>query len=147
MFVETFDDLTRNDYKVKKDFCTKKLLGIILCLCMILSILPATFVCAAVSEEMTFSYAYDVQRNPAFPQKAGEKVTGGTTPIDFDVNVEGVYKLRIVLQGAANLDRYDSESEWKWETLIDGKYVGAYNDGRKRVEKHATPIGNAGLYE
>jgi len=74
-------------------------------------------------------------------------VMGGTTPIDFDVNVKGVYKLRIVLQGAAYLDRYDSESEWKWETLIDGKYVGAYNDGRKRVEKHATPIGNAGLYE
>ena len=69
----------------------KKLLSIILCLCMILSIFPAMFVYADVPEEMTFSYAYDVQRSPAFPAKIGGKATvyGFQKPLKYGSSDSG----------------------------------------------------------
>ncbi len=55
----------------------KKLFCLVLCLCMLSSILsPSLAVSAAQSsKEMTFNYAYDVQRSPAYPTKQGDTVT------------------------------------------------------------------------
>lgn len=44
----------------------KKILSILLCLCMVAVLLPTTALAAQV-EEVTFDYAYDAQRSPAFP--------------------------------------------------------------------------------
>lgn len=50
----------------------KRILSVLLCLCMALVLLPTT----ALAEEppLTFDYAYDVQRDPAFPTKAGDQM-------------------------------------------------------------------------
>lgn len=82
----------------------KKLLSIILCLCMILSIFPAMFVYADVPEEMTFSYAYDVQRSPAIPTEIGGKVTvsGFQKPLKYGSSDSG-----------SVMQYEDSKGDWK----------------------------------
>ncbi|MBR5451944.1 MAG: hypothetical protein IKV36_02990, partial [Clostridia bacterium] len=71
----------------------KKVLCMLLCLCMMISILPTALVinAEAASKEMTFNYGYDVQRNPAFPAKAGDKVTlsGFQTPLRYGSTAYG----------------------------------------------------------
>ena len=44
----------------------KKILSILLCLCMVAVLLPTTALADPV-ENVTFGYAYDAQRSPAFP--------------------------------------------------------------------------------
>lgn len=49
----------------------KKILSILLCLCMVAVLLPTTALAAPADtpvENVTFNYAYDVQRTPSFPQ-------------------------------------------------------------------------------
>ena len=55
----------------------KKIFGLLLCLCMLLSILPAALAANAAqsSQEMTFNYAYDVQRSPAYQTKQGGEIS------------------------------------------------------------------------
>ena len=71
----------------------KKVLCMLLCLCMMIGILPTTLVANAQtdSKTMTFGYAYDVQRNPAFPTKKGDKVTvsGFQTPLRYGASASG----------------------------------------------------------
>lgn len=51
----------------------KKILSFLLCLCMVAVLLPTTALAAPV-EKVTFGYAYDAQRLPAFPT-TGQTVT------------------------------------------------------------------------
>ena len=58
----------------------KRTICLLLCLCMALSLLPmaafATEPAATTAiEEVTFGYAYDVQRSPAFPEQANDQIT------------------------------------------------------------------------
>lgn len=56
----------------------KKILSILLCLCMVAVLLPTTALAAPADtpvENVTFNYAYDVQRTPAFPSKVGDNIT------------------------------------------------------------------------
>ena len=46
----------------------KKILSILLCLCMVAVLLPTTALAATPVENVTFGYAYDVQRDPPFPE-------------------------------------------------------------------------------
>ena len=63
----------------------KKILSILLCLCMVAVLLPTTALAAQV-EDVTFDYAYDVQREPGFPSTADKKITlkGLANPIMSD---------------------------------------------------------------
>ena len=76
----------------------KKLLSWILCVCMMITIFPVIFISeaqAADSNVMTFSYAYDVQRNPAFPTQIGDKVTvsGFQNPLRYGASAfSGVFR-------------------------------------------------------
>ena len=93
----------------------KKVLCMLLCLCMMISILPTAFVinAEAASNEMTFSYAYDVLRSPAFPEKIGAKVTiaGFKSPLKFgSSNIVGVEHYK------------NSKGKWKLSE------VGTYGD-------------------
>lgn len=47
----------------------KKILSILLCLCMVAVLLPTTALAATPVEDVTFDYAYDAQRDPVFPKK------------------------------------------------------------------------------
>ena len=71
---------------------------------MILSIFPAMFVYADVPEEMTFSYAYDVQRSPAIPTEIGGKVTvsGFQKPLKYGSSDSG-----------SVMQYEDSKGDWK----------------------------------
>lgn len=56
----------------------KKILSFLLCLCMVAVLLPTTALAAPADtpvENVTFNYAYDVQRTPAFPSKVGDNIT------------------------------------------------------------------------
>ena len=91
----------------------KKVLCMLLCLCMMISILPTALVinAEAASNEMTFSYAYDVLRSPAFPEKIGAKVTiaGFKSPLKFgSSNIDGV-------------EHYEN-SKGKWKLSEVGTY-------------------------
>lgn len=76
----------------------KKILSILLCLCMVAVLLPTTALAAPV-EEVTFTHAYDVQRNPAFPSAVNDTIelTALAYPIMSDDNHgttnEGSWKL------------------------------------------------------
>lgn len=76
----------------------KKILSILLCLCMVAVLLPTTALAAPV-EEVTFTHAYDVQRNPAFPSAVNDTIelTALAYPIMSDDNYgttnEGSWKL------------------------------------------------------
>lgn len=55
----------------------KKILSFLLCLCMVAVLLPTTALAAPADtpvENVTFKYAYDVQRTPAFPSKVGNNI-------------------------------------------------------------------------
>lgn len=54
----------------------KKILSILLCLCMVAVLLPTTALAAQV-EDVTFDYAYDVQRTPPFPSVNAEITLSG----------------------------------------------------------------------
>lgn len=47
----------------------KKILSILLCLCMVAVLLPTTALAATPVENVIFNYAYDAQRDPDFPKK------------------------------------------------------------------------------
>ena len=94
----------------------KKLLFMLLCICMMISILSTALVvnAEADSKEMTFSYAYDVLRSPAFPEKIGAKVTiaGFKSPLKFgSSNISGV-------------EHYES-SKGKWKHRRDFLRMGS----------------------
>ena len=62
----------------------KKILSILLCLCMVAVLLPTTALAAQV-EDVTFDYAYDVQRTPPFPSVNAEiTLSGLAKPIMSD---------------------------------------------------------------
>lgn len=52
----------------------KKILSILLSLCMVAVLLPTTALAAQV-EDVTFGFAYDVQREPAFPSAPGTTIS------------------------------------------------------------------------
>ena len=52
----------------------KKILSILLCLCMVAVLLPTTALAATPVENVTFDYAYDAQREPAFPSAPGTTI-------------------------------------------------------------------------
>ena len=55
----------------------KRILSVLLCLCMALALLPTTALAEETQplEDVTFDYAYDVQRRPDFPEEAGKPIT------------------------------------------------------------------------
>ena len=55
----------------------KRILSVLLCLCMALVLLPTTALAEEPQplEDVTFDYAYDVQRRPDFPEEAGKPIT------------------------------------------------------------------------
>lgn len=55
----------------------KRILSVLLCLCMALVLLPTTALAADPQplENVIFDYAYDVQRDPPFPTEAGKPIT------------------------------------------------------------------------
>lgn len=83
----------------------KKILSILLCLCMVAVLLPTTALAAPV-EEVTFTHAYDVQRSPAFPGM-NETVTMDT------------FKKPLI----NNTDRVDNNDRWTLARVGTYSYV------------------------
>lgn len=52
----------------------KKILSILLCLCMVAVLLPTTALAATPVENVTFTHAYDVQRDPDFPRADDKEI-------------------------------------------------------------------------
>lgn len=66
----------------------KRILSVLLCLCMALVLLPTTALAETPPEEtVAFGYAYDAQRYPAFPENAGGSIT--LHSLDYPLLAEG----------------------------------------------------------
>lgn len=72
----------------------KRILSVLLCLCMALVLLPTTALAEEIQlvEDVTFGYAYDAQRSPAFPDKEDDtddtkKIT--LSSLDYPLLAEG----------------------------------------------------------
>lgn len=79
----------------------KRILSVLLCLCMALVLLPTT---ALAETPLTFGYAYDVQRSPDFPEEAGKPITLDT------------------LQGPLLADETRGNNEGNWTLTRVGTY-------------------------
>lgn len=109
----------------------KKILSILLSLCMVAVLLPTTALAAQV-EDVTFGFAYDAQRDPVFPKK-DQMVT--MSDLDYPLingdNVRGVnngsWKLARVgtysyVTGNVNDDKLNREYLESIVTSVAGKY-------------------------
>lgn len=87
----------------------KKILSILLCLCMVAVLLPTTALAATPVENVTFTHAYDVQRNPAFPSVTNLTITLNT--------------LKRPLIGDNDDDRVDNNGRWTLARVGTYSYV------------------------
>ena len=111
----------------------KKILSILLCLCMVAVLLPTTALAATPVENVIFNYAYDVQRDPDFPSAVNDTIelTALAYPIMSDdyhgtTNV-GSWKLTRVgtysyVKGNVNDDKLNSTYLESIVTSVAGKY-------------------------
>lgn len=108
----------------------KKILSILLCLCMVAVLLPTTALAATPVENVTFTHAYDVQRNPAFPSAVNDTIelTALAYPIMSDDNHgttnEGSWKLARV--GTYSYVTSNHMNTNKLNTIVDS-VADAYN--------------------
>ena len=84
----------------------KRILSILLCLCMVAVLLPTTALAATPVENVTFTHAYDVQREPDFPQA--------------DEDIELYYFNRPLIN---NTDRVDNNGSWTLARVGTYSYV------------------------
>lgn len=87
----------------------KRILSVLLCLCMALVLLPTTALAEEPQplEDVTFDYAYDVQRAPAFPTKAGDQMR--LYDLDYPLLADGI-------------DNRKNTNEGKWTLTRVGTY-------------------------
>ena len=116
----------------------KKILSVLLSLCMVLTLMPAASGIAWAEEtgnentgatptvptvavdQVTFGYAYDVQRNPAYPSKAGEKIK--LSSIDYPMNANGTTtKTEDEIKGTWKFSKVGTYSFVKNSNLSDAK--------------------------
>lgn len=90
----------------------KKILSLLLSLCMVAVLLPTTALAATPVENVTFGYAYDVQRDPAFPQA------------DADIRL---YNFKRPLIGDNENDRVDNNGRWTLARVGTYSYVTGNN--------------------
>lgn len=86
----------------------KKILSILLCLCMVAVLLPTTALAATPVENVTFTHAYDVQRDPDFPRA------------DEDIEL---YNFNRPLIGDNENDRVDNNGRWTLARVGTYSYV------------------------
>ncbi len=68
----------------------KRALSILLGLCMVMAMLPAMAATATAVEDVTFGYAYDCQRSPAYPPKGGScKLSSFKGPVTGETSEGG----------------------------------------------------------
>lgn len=111
----------------------KKILSILLCLCMVAVLLPTTALAAQV-EDVTFDYAYDVQRTPAFPEA--------------NANIE-LYDLNRPLIGDKTENRVENNGSWTLTRVGTYSYVKGNVNDDKLNSTYLEPIVTrvAGEYE
>lgn len=116
----------------------KKILSVLLSLCMVLTLMPAASGIAWAEEtgnentgatptvptvavdQVTFGYAYDVQRNPAYPSKAGDKIK--LSSIDYPMNANGTTtKTEDEIKGTWKFSKVGTYSFVKNSNLSDAK--------------------------
>lgn len=88
----------------------KKILSLLLSLCMVAVLLPTTALAATPVENVTFTHAYDVQRTPAFPEA--------------NANIE-LYNFNRPLIN--NTDRVDNNGSWTLTRVGTYSYVTGNN--------------------
>lgn len=92
----------------------KKILSILLCLCMVAVLLPTTALAATPVENVTFGYAYDAQRSPAFPG------------MNETVNMTGLNK-PIIKGDMENYQRGENSGSWTLTRFGTYSYVKSNN--------------------
>ena len=91
----------------------KRLLSMFLSVCMVLSLLPVSVLAYSSTPDETYSYAYDAQRNPIFPDSSNVEITasGFAEPLKFGST-------------QSSYTRYDS-SAGSWTLSEAGTYAEA----------------------
>lgn len=105
----------------------KKILSILLCLCMVAVLLPTTALAAPADtpvENVTFGHAYDVQRTPPFPQA--------------NANIK-LYTLNSPLIGDEDGDRVENGGSWTLTRVGTYSYV---KDNVKDDKLNSTYLGS-----
>lgn len=102
----------------------KKILSILLCLCMVAVLLPTTALAATPVENVTFTHAYDVQRDPDFPQA--------------NANIK-LYTLNSPLIGDEDGDRVENGGSWTLTRVGTYSYV---KDNVKDDKLNSTYLGS-----
>lgn len=112
----------------------KKILSFLLCLCMVAVLLPTTALAAPADtpvENVTFNYAYDVQRTPAFPSKVGDNITLSSLAVPKDSNgkTDGMQNNGIwTLTRVGTYSNVKNDLNFKYMHEIVGEVAGKYEN-------------------
>lgn len=131
----------------------KRILSVLLCLCMALVLLPTTALAEEPQplENVTFGFAYDVQRSPAFPAKTTEVTMSGlnnhTGPLLSGTQSDNDAKWKETNEGSWTLTRVGTysyvKSIKKNSSILDsivGTVAGGYTNLGLTLDKETIVI-------
>lgn len=112
----------------------KKILSILLCLCMVAVLLPTTALAATPVENVIFDYAYDAQRTPAFPT-TGQTVTMSSL------------KRPVISGDIWNYQRGENSGSWTLTRFGTYSYVKSNNKNTPNLDSIVDSVADIDIYD